>query len=281
MGRERARRRNAGDAARAFRVGRTARVSRSVLVKRKRARPASSWFDVYLEHDESLRKPEHHFIRSLITIPDVRVSGDKATRALIVIEEPALSRFLGDAENPAHSDWSERADKIRTLYDSRRVDAALRQEQRVVSGVAARASARRPRARLSRPISSPSTCPASRVARRTSAVRISDCGRRRGRHRAPKGRRRTPVPHAVAVTISRIAGGFTIRGAMPCIGRPLRGEVAYRVRAGNAFRKHSPFDFDLTSRQRHRHPGGGRAAAAPRPSTPSSSSRPRRSFRSR
>lgn len=29
--------------------------------------------------------------------------------------------------------------------------------------------------------------------------------------------------------------------------RPLRGEVAYRVRAGNPFRKHSPFDFDLTS----------------------------------
>ena len=28
-------------------------------------------------------------------------------------------------------------------------------------------------------------------------------------------------------------------------GRALRGEIAYRVRAGNPFRKHSPFDFDL------------------------------------
>ncbi|HYR27326.1 MAG TPA: hypothetical protein VEU30_02600, partial [Thermoanaerobaculia bacterium] len=45
-----------------------------IFVKRKRARAASSWFDVYLEHDESLRKPEHHFIRSLITIPEVRVN---------------------------------------------------------------------------------------------------------------------------------------------------------------------------------------------------------------
>jgi len=31
------------------------------------------------------------------------------------------------------------------------------------------------------------------------------------------------------------------------VGKPLRAEVAYRVRAGNPFRKHSAFDFDLTT----------------------------------
>jgi hypothetical protein len=50
------------------------------------------------------------------------------------------------------------------------------------------------------------------------------------------------------VTIAKIAGGFTIKAAdASMIGRPLRGEVAYRVRMGNPFRKHSPFDFDLLS----------------------------------
>src|SRR6185503_13954178 len=59
----------------------------------------------------------HHFIRRGITIPEVRSNGDKPARALIVVDDHQLSTFLGDAENPAHSDWSERADKIRTLYD--------------------------------------------------------------------------------------------------------------------------------------------------------------------
>src|SRR5260370_11131764 len=50
------------------------------------------------------------------------------------------------------------------------------------------------------------------------------------------------------LTIAKIAGGFMIRSHGAAVtGRPLRAEVAYRVRAGNPFRKHSPFDFDLTA----------------------------------
>jgi hypothetical protein len=56
------------------------------------------------------------------------------------------------------------------------------------------------------------------------------------------------TPGSGGVTIARVEGGFTIKASDPAmIGRPLRGEIAYRVRAGNPFRKHSPFDFDLTS----------------------------------
>src|SRR6201995_4106560 len=70
-----------------------------------------------MEHDDQLRRGEHHFIRRGITIPDVRATSDKPVRVLIVIDDQALSTFLGDAENPAHADWSERADRIRTFYD--------------------------------------------------------------------------------------------------------------------------------------------------------------------
>ncbi|MBK5259639.1 MAG: hypothetical protein JJE51_08595 [Thermoanaerobaculia bacterium] len=88
-------------------------------VRRKRsARAASSYFDVVLEKDESLKRGEHHFIRRGITIPEVRSPRDKPVRALLVADDEELSSFLGDAENPAHSDWSERNDKIRTVYDN-------------------------------------------------------------------------------------------------------------------------------------------------------------------
>jgi len=214
-----------------------------LLVKRKRARPAASWFDVYLERDESLRKPEYHFIRSLITIPDVRVSGEKATRALIVIEEPALSRFLGDAENPAHSDWSERADKIRTLYDHGASTLRLvKNSASFLASLLAQPPVGRERDFLAELFSI--DVPDESVHEGAVAARIP-VRAAAGTTPNSEGTTGDAVPRAGGVTISRIAGGFTVRAANAAIGRPLRGEIAYRVRAGNPFRKHSPFDFDL------------------------------------
>jgi hypothetical protein len=214
-----------------------------VHVKRKRAKAASSYFDVFVEHDESLRKPELHFIRSLITIPDVRVTGDKAVRALIVVEEPSLSRFLGDAENPAHSDWSERADKIRTLYDHGA--STLRFVKNSASFLAlllARPPAGRERDFLADLFSIEMPEESAQRGVLTSRIPIRATAGDSGSDGAAAS---SESGAGGGVTIWRIAGGFTIRVANAAVGRPLRGEVAYRVRAGNPFRKHSPFDFDL------------------------------------
>lgn len=213
-----------------------------ILVKRKRARPASSSFDVYLEHDESIRKPEHHFIRRGITIPDVRTNGDKAARALIVIDDPSLSTFLGDAENPAHSDWSERADKIRTLYDHGASTLRfVKNSASFLASLLARPPAGRERDFLAElfSIEMPGEVAQTNVTARIP-IRAATGGS------ASEGTSAEGAASAGGVTIARIAGGFTIKGADASkVGRPLRGEVAYRVRAGNPFRKHSPFDFDL------------------------------------
>lgn len=214
-----------------------------VLVKRKRARPANSWFDVYLEHDPSLRKPEHHFIRSLITIPEVRVSGEKAVRALIVVEEPALSRFLGDAENPAHSDWFERADKIRTLYDHGAWTLRfVKNSASFLAALLAQPPAGRDRDLLSDLFSIDESDDTGGASSALLPIRAAG-----GTSAADEGTTAAATAGTGAVTISRIAGGFTIRGVNGSAGRTFRGEVAYRVRAGNPFRKHSPFDFDLTA----------------------------------
>jgi hypothetical protein len=215
-----------------------------VLVKRKRARPASSWFDVFLEHDDSLRKAEHHFIRRGITIPDIRISSDKPARALIVVDDHNLSTFLGDAENPAHSDWSERADKIRTHYDHGAFTLRfVKNSASFLASLLARPPVGRVRDFLAdlfsieMPGEAAHETAAARIPVRASIGGISGDGAGSG---ASSGGSR--------VTIARIAGGFTIKSAdAAMIGRPLRGEVAYRVRAGNPFRKHSPFDFDLQS----------------------------------
>ena len=212
-----------------------------VLVKRKRARAASSSFDVYLERDDALRKSEHHFIRRGITIPDIRTNGDKCARALIVIDDQHLSTFLGDAENPAHSDWSERADKIRTLYDHGPWTLRyVKTSAPFLASLLARPAEGRVRDFLAdlfwvdvpEETSEPDT---GRIPIRGAASGESAIDGNAG------------ATGSNAITIAKIAGGFTIKasGDASMIGRPLRGEIAYRVRAGNPFRKHSKFDFDL------------------------------------
>jgi hypothetical protein len=215
-----------------------------VLVKRKRARAASSWFDVFLEHDDTLRRGEHHFIRRGITIPDVRANSDKTVRALIVIDDQALSTFLGDAENPAHADWSERADRIRTFYDHGASTLRfVKNSASFLASLLARPQEGRVRDFLADIFS----------------IEIDDEPQHQNDHariaiRAAAGENaegaatNAMAGGSVGITIARIAGGFTIKASSAkLIGRRLRGEIAYRVRAGNPFRKHSPFDFDLLS----------------------------------
>ena len=68
--------------------------------------PKLSWFRVFMEKDEELEDPDCHFIRDGITIIGVNPIRKKEIRALVIIEDPALSKLLGDAENPAHTEWS-------------------------------------------------------------------------------------------------------------------------------------------------------------------------------
>jgi hypothetical protein len=215
-----------------------------ILVKRKRARAASSWFDIFLEHDEALRKGEHHFIRRGITIPEVRTSGEKSARALIVIDDQALSTFLGDAENPAHSDWSERADKIRTQYDHGAWTLRfVKNGASFLTSLLARPPVGRERDFLAELFSIDVPLESKRDVR---AGRNPSRGATDGESRGDTAAGASSA--GSRVTIAKIAGGFTIKAADPSmVGRSLRGEVAYRVRAGNPFRKHSPFDFDLMS----------------------------------
>ncbi len=63
---------------------------------------------------------------------------------------------------------------------------------------------------------------------------------------SPRLRVKNPsIENTSSVTISPIAGGFTIRSNSATPGQKLTAQLAYRARVGNPFRKHSTFDFDL------------------------------------
>jgi hypothetical protein len=207
-------------------------------VRRKRGRTTLSHFDVVLEKDDALRRGEHHFIRRGITIPEVRSPREGPIRALLIADDEPISTFLGDAENPAHSDWSERNDRIRTRYENGA--STLRYVKNAI-------------AQLAKGLSIP---PAGRVPDLLAGIFSIDVAGSGAAHGAgddekPGDRggidatRITARPHESPLRIVRVANGFTILGNGAPGGTTWRAEVAYRTRGGDPFRKYSPYDFAI------------------------------------
>jgi hypothetical protein len=214
-----------------------------VPVRRKRSRAASSYFAVILEKDEQLKRGEHHFIRRGITIPEVRSPRDKPVRAILVADDDALSTFLGDAENPAHSDWSERNDKIRNAYENGAY--TLRYVKNAVAQLAAL-------------VTTPPAGRAPDLLAEIFSVTMPADGDQFGVRRpqpplseaaaAPAAFPNIPIkPSEQRIKITPVAGGFALRGSgsMADVGVTFMAEVAYRTRNGNPFRKYNAFDFTI------------------------------------
>jgi hypothetical protein len=212
----------------------------AVPVRRKRSRtPAIAHFDVVLEKDDALRRGEHHFIRRGITIPEVKSSREKPVRALLIADDEALSTFLGDAENPAHSDWSERNDRIRSRYEQG--PSTLRYVKNAI-------------AQLASMLSAPPAGRAPDLLADIFSVSLADDSDAlapgperseldRGEEAAVTGAGGTVRPRAMR--IQPIEGGFRIQGVAKNGEEDGRWvvEMAYRTRSGDPFRKYSPFDF--------------------------------------
>ena len=198
----------------------------NLSVKRKKHR-APSHFEVVLEKDESLKRGEHFFIRRGITIPEVRAPREKPVRALLIADDEPISTFLGDAENPAHSDWSERNDRVRTLYENG--PSTLRYVKNAISQIASFLTA--PREGMSRDLLADIF---------SVALQPEESGDTESGDTASKPDRIQTRPQPVRITPLR--GGFTILGLS---AGQFVAEVAYRTRSGDPFRRYSPFDFAI------------------------------------
>ncbi|HYM61741.1 MAG TPA: hypothetical protein VEZ11_12720 [Thermoanaerobaculia bacterium] len=214
-----------------------------IVVKRKKTK-RPSWLDLFIEKDDRLKRSEQHFIRRGITIPDVTIRSTPArpVRALVVVDDDALSTLLGDAENPAHADWSERADKVRTLYDHGASTVRFVKNSIVqLSAMLTRPPEGRVRDFLAELFS-------------IDVEESNDEGRAAGAAESEELQTAGNAPafpptvgHASHPAIIKTGRGFTIHGSgdVSQVGRTMRTEVAYRMRGGNPFRKYSAFDFDL------------------------------------
>ena len=210
-----------------------------------------SSFIIAIQRDAELDHAMDIFIRQGITITGVHSLRDSGVRALVLAEEPDIAAFLGDSENPAHTEWQSKSRKFKGKY---RVGAStlqfvkdaprglmklLNQRSEKIDDTALRDVF---------PASSPS-------GNRTPAG---------GVHEADPTRTREPIPpqqrSVRATSLNRNRDGFTL--TLTDHGKsktPFQIGVtcAYDVAKGNPFKKWQKSDFDLTGGDQVAVDGGG------------------------
>jgi len=86
------------------------------LVQHRNGFSKLSYFDAYMERAEGSHQKRPLFIRDGIVISDVRSRLMRDVYAIVAIHDTPLTGFLGDAENPAHTEWSEETSHFKGKY---------------------------------------------------------------------------------------------------------------------------------------------------------------------
>ena len=122
----------------AFKAGRMLSVRAPLSITPRGGRPITSHIDLFLKAANPGERAQTLVVRGAITVP---TEGKRATlmetHAALEAQDDAISRLLGDAENPAHTQWNERAERLRNGWQGggmvlRRVRAALHELHAVV-----------------------------------------------------------------------------------------------------------------------------------------------------
>ena len=200
-------------------------------------------FFVFVEIDDKLDRAEDHFIRQGITIPEVSSLRHKGMRAIVSVTDPVLSGFLGDAENPAHTEWERNSKKFKRKY---RLGPStldfIKSSPREIVKILTRPRKGRDVNLLRHLFALPTTEPGA-------GTRGDQPGS--GEEEGPRS---PAVPYAgggttATIQIQKIKGGFALtpradNGRVPPI---VTIRMAYEVRSGNPFKQYTRLDFDLSA----------------------------------
>jgi hypothetical protein len=202
-----------------------------------------SGFELYIERDEKLPKAEDHFIRQGITIPEVTALKHKGVRAIVSITDRHLSAFLGDAENPAHTEWERNSKKFKKRYKlgPSTLDFVKSSPREIVK-ILTQPQKGRDENLLKHVFSLPTDAAAARGAARkmeaaaagpgAETVSDSEIIENRGEN---------------YLQLTPIKGGFNLskKPKSKRVPRYITIWLAYEVRTGNPFKKYTSLDFDV------------------------------------
>lgn len=212
-------------------------------VREKGAYLKWSYFDVFMIRDGLEQRTRPVFVREGIIIPDVRGKSTHGIRALVVIEDKPLAKMLGDAENPAHTQWQKDGSKYKGKYPYGEENIRF-----VANSVAQLVSLATENEQEADPavLIDLFSLPASPDAQDSIKVR----GKRpNAKNQGPEPAITPQLPPAKPkpFLLQQVAGGFRLthgdtEAATP---RALEVRVAYDLRTGNPLRKYHTADFEL------------------------------------
>lgn len=197
-------------------------------------------FKVFLERDEKLDKAEDYFIRQGITLPEITSLKHKGIRAIISITERELSTFLGDAENPAHTEWERNSKKFKRKYrlGPTTLDYVKTSPREIVK-ILTQPSKGRDENLLKHIFSLPDV--KADPSESNADDRLADAAKDKGAE---------PFVDVVGsryIQLTSVKGGFRLskKPRVTRVPRYVNIYAAYEVRSGNPFKKYSPLDFDV------------------------------------
>lgn len=218
-----------------FSAGELVRVRVSVILKPRDAEDCISHIDLYLQALPEGEKPYALIARGPITLPgERRYFGTAAAHGALIANDEDIADFLGDAENPAHTAWNTKAQKLAERWRSPALTLA-----------SIRHSLRHFYAMVADQAESEDTEALIDIFSILDQTKSS--GRTRRRSQKPKP---DIEPRVKAISIRQRKSGFDL---VPGPGvadwtfpRIIRVRVAYDMIGANPFKMHRPFDFDLT-----------------------------------
>lgn len=198
-------------------------------------------FFVFLERDEKLDKPEDHFIRQGITIPEVASLKHKGIRAIVSISDSDLSAFLGDAENPAHTQWERNSKKFKSKYKL---------------GPATLDFVKSSPRELVKILTQPQKGRDENLLKHIFSMPLEPIGnaekpgqdKSEKENKPPGGGDIIELEPGSYLQLSAIKGGFRLsrRTKATQVPRFITLWIAYEVRSGNPFKKYTSLDFDVS-----------------------------------
>jgi len=99
----------------ALEAGEKLAVRASLTVREKGKTPKPSHFDFFLWKD-GFESGRPVFIREGLIISDIRAPRVRGIRSFVIAEAGPLGMLLGDAENPAHTEWQSKGENFRGKY---------------------------------------------------------------------------------------------------------------------------------------------------------------------
>lgn len=208
-----------------------------MLIRRQGTQNESAHFHIYMERDPAWDQ-RAIFIREGLIISDVRPKRTAGYRALVIVDEGPLGRFLGDAENPAHTEWQKENVHGRYSFHASCIDFVVQSVWNVLRILSDEEKEADPTLLLDL-FSLPATEPEWPLKQKTPKPK------KPGGKSEPTHIDIPPKPKRFA--LHKLAGGFAIRRGDPEAVRPaiLDVRMAYGVRRKNAFNRYRPADFRL------------------------------------